>query len=385
MSTRAYFEYMRQNPLFSGLGEESLKALYSISEEMRLKKGDFLMREGDAASDLFFIFDGKVEIIKFDAETQTNFVVNLLHPGDTVGEQALIDKGKRSASVRAATNVKFYKISFANIENLSKQYPDFLTIYNEISRRISQKLRETTDVAAVALKKELLEFKNRVSMGTFLVYVITLITLFVFTVRPLKYALSHVPNTTFISIPLIVFLTLFVYFFIRACPFPLETFGFTRKNWKKALFESTIYSIPVLGLIVLIKWLLLKLNPAYKGHALFEPFALMPGETWSYWLLNSFVYCLFIPLQEIMARGALQGPMEKFLSGKNKVWTAIIISNLIFSSSHVFISEEVASLVFIFGVYFGWLYSRTYNLVGVINAHCIVGIWGLNVVGPVLT
>lgn len=254
-----------------------------------------------------------------------------------------------------------------------------------IARRMSKKLRETTDVAAVALKNELIEYKNRVSMGSFLVYVITAISLFVFTVRPLKYALSHVPDTTYISIPLIIGLTLFAVLIIRVCPFPLSVFGFTTRNWKKSLFEGFVFTIPVLALVVLAKWLLILFKPEYKGHAIFEPFALMPNATFNYWVVNSLVYMMFVPIQEIMARGALQGPLEKFLSGKLKVWTSIFISNLIFSAAHVFLSEEIAMLVFISGLYFGWLYSRSYNLVGVIVSHCLVGVWGLNVVGPVLS
>lgn len=385
MNEKDLYEFLKKNSLFSALSEESIKALASHCKELSIKKDHFLMQEGDDAAEIFFVIEGDLAIIKYDSETKTDFHINTLHSGDTIGEQALIDKGKRSASVKALTDVRFYRISFEELEKLKAEYHDFDTIFAEISRRMSKKLRETTDAAALALKKELQEFKNRVNMGTFLIYVITLITLFVFTVRPLKFALSHVPNTTYISIPLIVFLTFFVVMFMRALPYPLESFGITLNRWKKTLFEGVVFTLPLLAFMVLVKWFLILVYAPYAGHRVFEPFALMPGATFSYWLLNSFVYCLFIPLQEIMARGALQGPLEKFLSGKHKVWVAIIISNLIFSAAHVFISEEVALLVLGAGIFFGWLYSRTYNLIGVIISHCLVGVWGLNVVGPVLS
>lgn len=384
MSEEQKKEFFKKNSLFSNLSEESLKALYSISEEIALKPGDFLMQEGDSADELFLIINGDLEIIKYDDEMKTHFVINALHEGDTIGEMALIDQGKRSASVRAATDSRLFHISFEKLEKLKQQHGDIETIFSEISRRMSQKLRETTDVAAVALKNELIEYKNRVSMGSFLVYVIAAISLFVFTVRPLKYALTRVPDTTYISIPLIIALTIFTMLIIRACPFPLSAFGFTLKNWKKSAFEGFFFTIPVLGLIVLLKWLLILFNPIYKGHAIFEPDAMMKNATFSYWIINSLVYSLFVPIQEIMARGALQGPLEKFLAGKHKVWTSIIISNLIFSSAHVFISEEIAIIVFFSGLFFGWLYSRNYNLIGVNISHILVGVWGLNIVGPVL-
>jgi len=378
-------EFFKQNPLFKGLSDQSLKALVSIAQEFSLKQGEFLMQEGDEASEIFFLIEGDLEIIKYDEEMKTDFLITTLHAGDTLGEQTLIDKGKRSASVKAKTDVKLYQIKFSDLEKLREQHRDFNSVYNEISRRMSTKLRETTDVAAVALKNKLQEYKHRVNMGTFLVYVTTLITIFVFTVRPLKFALTHVPNTTYISIPLIVVLTFFVVMFMRSLPYPLESFGITTKRWKRSTFEGIVYTLPVLLLMVLIKWILILVHPMYAGRPLFDPFALMPGQTFGYWLINSLAYCLFIPLQEIMARGALQGPLEKFLSGKHRVWSAIIISNLIFSSAHVFISEEVAILVFIAGIFFGWLYARIPNLIAPIISHCLVGVWGLNVLGPVLT
>lgn len=339
------------------------------------------MREGDEAREFYFIISGNLDVVKHDAETKTDFVVNKLQAGNTVGEMALIDKGKRSATIRASCDTELLTIPFDGFEKLSSQYPDISKIFEELSKQMSKNLRETTDVAFVALKNELQEYKNRVSMGSFLVYVITAISLFVFTVRPLKYALTHVSNTSLISIPMIIALTLFGYLIIRACPFPMETFGFTMKNTKKSVVESILFTIPIMGLIVLAKWLLIRHVPTFQGDALFDPFALKPHATLTQWIINAIVYCLFVPIQEIMARGALQGPLEKFLSGKHKVWTAILISNLIFSAAHVFLSEEIAIGVFIMGIYFGWLYSRTYNLIGVNIAHCIIGIWGLSVVG----
>ncbi len=381
MAHDSTYDFFKKNSLFSSLSEESLRALVAITKEIILKKGDYLMREGDDATEIFFVSEGELAIIKYDPELKMDFLITTLGSGDTLGEQALIDKGKRSASIKAATDAKLYRISFSGLEELH-QYHDFDTVFDEISRRMSKKLRETTDVAAIALKKELQEYKNRVSMGSFLVYVISVISLFVYTVGPLKYAITHVKDTTWISVPLILVLTLFAVLVIRALPFPLEVFGFTRQNSKKSTFEGFFFTIPVLIVLVVIKWLGTLFLPAYQGHKVFEPYALMPDATFSYWVINSLVYCLLVPIQEIMARGALQGPLEKFLAGKSRVWTSIIISNLIFSSAHVFLSVQVAFLVFLAGIFFGWLYSRTHNLIGVIIAHCMVGVWGLNVVGP---
>jgi len=54
---------------------------------------------------------------------------------------------------------------------------------------------------------------------------------------------------------------------------------------------------------------------------------------------------------------------------------------LIFSTAHLFMSFQIGILVFVGGLYLGWLYSRTHNLVGVWVAHWLLGSWALSVVG----
>jgi membrane protease YdiL (CAAX protease family) len=135
---------------------------------------------------------------------------------------------------------------------------------------------------------------------------------------------------------------------------------------------------------VLAKWIAIHFFQTYHSARLFEPFSFLSEPTIYDWILINLVYCLFVPVQELMARGVLQGLLEKFLIGRWRVITSIFVSNLIFSAGHIFLSETIAITVFIAGLYLGWLYSRTHNLLGVILAHCLLGVWGFSVVGVVL-
>lgn len=60
---------------------------------------------------------------------------------------------------------------------------------------------------------------------------------------------------------------------------------------------------------------------------------------------------------------------------------AIFLSNLIFSTMHLFMSVNLALLIFLAGIYFGWLYSRTRNLLGVTLAHALLGAWWFWIIG----
>jgi membrane protease YdiL (CAAX protease family) len=88
-----------------------------------------------------------------------------------------------------------------------------------------------------------------------------------------------------------------------------------------------------------------------------------------------------VPIQEIFTRGGLQGLFEKFLPGNYRVFTSIVLSNLLFSTVHIYLSHHVGIMVFIGGLYIGWIYSRTHSLISSIVAHSLQGSWVLTVVG----
>ena len=91
-------------------------------------------------------------------------------------------------------------------------------------------------------------------------------------------------------------------------------------------------------------------------------------------------YVVFIPFQELIYRGGLQGALEHFLSGPRAKWQAIFASNIIFSAAHLYISPGFSLVAFFTGLFWGWLYARQKGLIGVSVSHILLGIWALDVV-----
>lgn len=75
-----------------------------------LQMGDFVFFEGDIEAHFYIIETGYVKIFTKDKLGQRIDIARL-GPGDTFGEFALIDKGARTASAQAETDVKLMKIS----------------------------------------------------------------------------------------------------------------------------------------------------------------------------------------------------------------------------------------------------------------------------------
>jgi CRP-like cAMP-binding protein len=378
--TAKIYERYRKNPLFEGLTELQLKTLLSISHEITLEKDVFLMREGDPAEEIFFILEGTLEISRYDEKHQQYHAIATLSAGDTVGEVALLDRGPRSASACASTVCRLRSISFTDLQTIANQDKGIYSIYFQLSKNISQRLRHSNDVALQAMQRQLDEFKTRVTLGNFFVYVVIMLSLFTFSLDGLKYVMNVGKNSSFITLPLTLAFFIFFIFFIKTSNFPLKTFGLTLDNWEKAIFEGIVFTIPIALIIVATKYILIQHVASYMGRPLIEGFTTMNADPKTWWTFIIIYWLVVAPLQEFLSRGGLQGPLEEFLSSKYKVALAILVSNLLFSTMHLFMSLEIALLVFIPGIYFGWLYSRSHNLLGVWIAHALVGTIGLSIV-----
>ncbi|WP_230306266.1 CPBP family intramembrane glutamic endopeptidase, partial [Legionella pneumophila] len=104
---------------------------------------------------------------------------------------------------------------------------------------------------------------------------------------------------------------------------------------------------------------------------------------WEYYFAMIFLYSLFAPIQELMARSALQSTFFHFLPGGKlfRQWNGIFLSNLIFATMHTHLGLTFASLTFIAGLFWGWLFHRQKSLLGVSVSHVILGVWSLFIVG----
>ncbi len=252
-----------------------------------------------------------------------------------------------------------------------------------IGENISGRIRKSNEIAVIALEKQLTEYKMRVKLGAFLLNIVVMLCMFTFLLSWLTQQANLVATKEMISIPITIgFVLIFIYIMLDL-KFPLAIFGFTTHNWRKAITESILFTLLMCILTVLLKVLLIKTTGEYAGHDIFEPHLFTkPGlnNEGIWWLVLSYPL-IVVPLQELMVRGGLQSALNVFLTGRFVTLKSIFVSNLMFSTAHLLFGINIACLVFISGLYFGWLYSRQPTLIGVIIAHAILGLWGLAIVG----
>jgi CRP-like cAMP-binding protein len=106
-------------PLFRNLSRAELVQLAMATEDLEVEAGKVLAREGDIGQEFFVIVDGEVSVTKAGQE------INRLGPGDFFGEIALIwDSPRRTATVTAATPVRFFVLTRQAFRSLVDRHPD---------------------------------------------------------------------------------------------------------------------------------------------------------------------------------------------------------------------------------------------------------------------
>lgn len=97
-------DLLKRVSTFSGLSEEQLARIAKLCRSENHNKGDDVVREGDPSNELYIIQEGSVEIILGGTSAPGPTPILHLGKGQIFGEMALVDRGLRSATVRATSD-----------------------------------------------------------------------------------------------------------------------------------------------------------------------------------------------------------------------------------------------------------------------------------------
>ncbi len=101
-------EEIKKFTFFKDFSEEEIKEFLEFSFSLKIKPGEILFKEGSYGADLYIIKKGKGEIIKKGKEKE--FKIAEVEEGNIVGEIAWILGEKRSATLKAKTDMEVLRI-----------------------------------------------------------------------------------------------------------------------------------------------------------------------------------------------------------------------------------------------------------------------------------
>lgn len=126
--------------------DEVIRKLAQMCEQKNFRKGSTIIQEGDYGDDLFIFLKGEIEIVKKTMQNDKYTVASLNADigGVYVGELALIDNDRRSASVTAKTDCECLVLKRENFEKFGNDNPEIgLNITRVIAGQLSAMLRKT--------------------------------------------------------------------------------------------------------------------------------------------------------------------------------------------------------------------------------------------------
>jgi CRP-like cAMP-binding protein len=110
-------ELLKATPLLAALSRKDIEAVGRLADEVDVKAGHVLMREGDIGREFFVVIDGEIRI---DRAGQT---VRTIGPGAFVGDIALITERPRTATATAATDARLLVLAHREFHTLLDQFP----------------------------------------------------------------------------------------------------------------------------------------------------------------------------------------------------------------------------------------------------------------------
>lgn len=380
----ATWQLVRSHPLFQGMSEEELRNILPNFRFFELRSNYVLIQEGQNSDDLFLVLKGTLAVTKrtedqLEEEITRNigdrFTIAQITGGDSTGELSFIKGTLRSATVKTITPVALLGLDRVGLRKLETEFPATSnTFMKNMLSYVGERLMQTSSNQVHALKVELDHSILASKSNLFFSYIIGLLCVYNLTIHLITNLYLDGEMGSLISAAMIIAFGVVLTLMIRQSRLPIKIFGLTTVNWKAALGESMLWTTVIISAMIAVKWILITNVERYSELPLFD----FDPSNQRYLAFNFIVYGLHSPIQEFIARGVLQGSLQHFFTGRNVTFRAILVSNALFSATHVhLLGGMLALVVFVPGLFWGWLYSRHPNLIGVSVSHILIGWAGL--------
>ncbi len=108
-----------------------------MSETIRLMAGEYLMREGEASTEMYYLQSGTLAVFKRkgDAEHQIGSIMT----GELVGEMSFLDQQPRSATVKAMTDAILIQVPLEKFESTMAGMPKW---FSALLHTLTERLRK---------------------------------------------------------------------------------------------------------------------------------------------------------------------------------------------------------------------------------------------------
>jgi CRP-like cAMP-binding protein len=139
MATKtSYLDHLAEVPLFSACSKKDLQRIAKASDEIDVQAGRVLVEQGRPGHEFFLIIDGQASVRRNDRKIAT------LTEGQYFGELSLLDRGPRSASVIADTDMTVLVLGQREFSGVLDDVPE---LAHKLLASMARRLREADSKA----------------------------------------------------------------------------------------------------------------------------------------------------------------------------------------------------------------------------------------------
>jgi len=139
--------------LFRGMGEGQMKKILAAGKEVAVKKGQQIIKEGQAANGVYILRSGAVELLT-TVEKDFDLPISILRePGDVFGTSALVPPYQYSLSARCLEDCVLFCMETAALRNLAAEDRDIgFQMMTNLAAHFLDRLKETRQEVKIHFK-----------------------------------------------------------------------------------------------------------------------------------------------------------------------------------------------------------------------------------------
>lgn len=123
-------------PLFAGLSRDELERVAAWLDARHANAGERIFGEGSPGYALYVIENGTATVSRGGEATAT------LGPGDFFGEIAIVETGRRTATVTASSSLDYYAMWGGDFRMLEREQP---RVADSVRRAVTRRLAGATE------------------------------------------------------------------------------------------------------------------------------------------------------------------------------------------------------------------------------------------------
>ncbi|MEA5472105.1 cyclic nucleotide-binding domain-containing protein [Spirulina sp. 06S082] len=356
---------LEQFKILEKLSESQLNSIESLCEEKTYQPGEFLFQEGEEQDKVYFLLSGTVGVYKTDLNTETDFKFTEISAGNILGEISLVDVHIKGFTVKAETEITVYGLSK---QKLIAQIPQHQKILDRLNPTIIQQtlgyIQTLSDRYATAMQKQVEDLKERDKLSHFLF----LLIFGFFLAISLEEFVDMFPDRNLAESTLFHWVYLIIVGFIPAIllfvkvDVPFKKLIDIKTNFIKSVLDGLIFSaVGVASIFVLCVVL----------HQIIPEENLLPSFLSMSFSVTTLFYFIHSYFQQFV-RATVQTLVQRFLVD-NKGYISVAVTALAFGIVHAQYGFESMIVTLGVSIFFGLIYRRTYNLLGVSIVHFVLG------------